>query len=243
MGRRMDNSLLFPSSWKTAGASVALLLAFLIPTQGAVSVNYFTDPAQEAYAISSTDLINSGSPSLLSMTDTGYAPFSFDGGTSTTAALNDGSAGIAYASGNGALSTGTFDLDGTWTSTFFLNGGYTISQIDTIASWPAQRASQAYNLSVRYVGNLTFTPVTTINFYVASDQSSKIVITDGSGPLAVNVDAIQFDFVTPTGGGSPESVYREIDVTGALTIIPEPSSLGLVALGGVALMLGRLRKR
>lgn len=239
----MDNSLPFLSIWKTASASAALLLGFLAPTQGAVSVNYLTDPAQEAYAVSSTDLINNGSPSLLSMTDVGYTPYSFDGGTSTTAALNDGLAGVAYVPGNGALSTGAFDGDGAWTSTFFLNGGYTINQIETFASWPAQRASQAYNLSVRYVGNLTFTPLTTIDFYVGSDKSSKVVITDGSGPLAVNVDAIQFDFFTAvSGSGSKEAVYRELDVFGS-PIVPEPSSLGLVALGGAALMLGRLRKR
>jgi hypothetical protein len=180
----------------------------------------------------------------LSEADVGYTPFTFDGGTSTTAALNDGSAGIAYAPGNGALSTGAFAINGTWTSTFFLNGGYTINQIDTTASWEPQRASQAYNLAVRYVGDLTVTPVTTINFFVASDQSSKITISDDSGPLAVNVDAIQFDFFTATGAGANESVYREIDAFGSPTlIVPEPSSLGLVALGGVALMVGRWRKR
>jgi hypothetical protein len=240
----MDNTMLFRSSWRVASACLVLLLGFLTPTWGAVSVNYLTDPAQEAYAVSSTDLINSGSPSLLSETDVGYTPFSFDGGTSTTAALNDGGAGTAYFPGNGALSTGAFDGDGSWTSTFFLNGGYTINQIETFASWPAQRASQAYDLSVRYVGNSFFTPVTTINLFVASDQSSEITISDDSGPLAVNVDALQFDFFPATGSGAKESVYREIDAFGSPTgLVPEPSSLGLVALGGAALLLGRLRKR
>ena len=241
----MNRTLFFRSRSRIVAACVVLSLGFLAPARAALSVNYLSDPAQEAYAVSSTDLINSGSPSLLSETDVGYTPFSFEGGTSTTAALNDGSAGIAYSPGNGALSTGAFALNGTWTSTFFLNGGYTINQIDTIASWPAQRASQAYNLSVRYVGDLTFTPVTTIDYFVATDQSSKVDISDDSGPLAVNVDAIQFNFFTATGGsGSKETVYREIDVSGSPTLlVPEPSSLGLVAFGGVALMLGRWRKR
>ena len=239
----MVHALFFRSRWKIVAACAVSLLGFLTPTGAAVTVNYLSDPSQEAYAVSSTDLINSGSPSLLSSTDVGYTPFSFDGGTSTTAALNDGLAGIAYTPGNGALSTGAFDGDGTWTTTFFLNGGYTINQIESIASWPAQRSSQAYTVSLRFEGNPTFTPLTTIDYFVASDQSSKVDITDGSGPLAVNVDAIQFDFFTATGGaGSKETVYREIDVTGMATI-PEPSSLGLVALGGAALMLGRWRKR
>jgi len=239
----MDNILLSRPGWKISGACVALLLGFLAPAWGAVSVTYLTDPAQEAYTVSSTDLINAGSTSLLSMTDSGYSPLTFDGGTSTTAALNDGTEGIAWVSGNGALSSGAFDLDGTWTSTFFLNGGYNINQIETVASWIPQRASQAYNLSVRYVGNATFTPLTTIDFYGGENQSSKIIVSDDSGPLAVNVDAIQFDFFTATsGGGSKEAVFRELDAFGS-PVIPEPSSLGLLALGGAALMFGRSRKR
>jgi hypothetical protein len=96
---------------------------------------------------------------------------------------------------------------------------------------------------VRQVGNPTFTPLTTINYSVSPDQSSKIVISDNSGPLAANVDAIRFDFFTATGGlPSQESVYREIDIFGSATI-PEPSSLGLLALGGTALLLRRVRKR
>jgi hypothetical protein len=238
----MDNIMLCRSSWKIAGACFVSLLGFLAPSWGAVNVNYLSDPSEIAYGVSSVDLINSGSPSFLSMTDTGYTPLSNIYGTSTTAALNDGLPGVPISSGN-SLSSGAFDLDGTWTSTFFLNGGYTINEIDTIASWQPARSSQAYTVSVRYMGNPTFTPLTSINYFVASDNSSKVVITDTTGPLAVNVDAIQFDFVTPVGsGGSPESVYREIDVFGS-AIIPEPSSLGLVALGGAALMLGRLRKR
>jgi hypothetical protein len=240
----MNHIMLLLSRWKLAGTCVVSLLGCLAPAWGAVSVNYLSDPSEIAYGVSSVDLINSGSPALLSMTDTGYTPLTFDGGTSTTAALNDGFQGVAYAPGNGALSSGAFDLDGTWTSTFFLTGGFTLNEIDTIASWEPARASQAYTVSVRYVGSPTFTPLTTVNYFVASDSSSKVVITGTGGPLAVNVDAIQFDFVTPTGGaGPPESVYREIDVAGSETVVPEPASLGLVALGGVALMLGRWRKR
>ncbi len=218
-----------------------LLLGSLAPVMGTVSVIEASDPAPGAYAVSSTDLINSGSPNLLSTTDTGYAPFTYDGGTSNTATLNDGLQGINFVPGNGALSSGAFDIDGTWTSTFFLNGGYSITQIDTISSWDPSRASQAYTLSLRYVGSPTFTPLTTINYFVDSDHSSKVSITDTEGLLGVNVDAIQFDFSTPVGNGqSPESVFREIDIAGFLTV-PEPASSGLVALGGVALLLRRRR--
>jgi hypothetical protein len=239
----MNPTLFFRSRWEIVVACVVFSLGFLSSSWGAVNVNYQSDPSEIAYGVSSVDLINSGSPSLLSMTDTGYTPLSNVYGTSTTAALNDGLPGIPISSGN-SLSSGAFDLDGTWTSTFFLNGGYTINQIDTIASWQPARSSQAYTVWLRMVGSSTFTLLTSINYFVASDNSSRVVITDTTGPLGVNVDAIQFDFTTPVGSGaSPESVYREIDVTGALTPIPEPSSLGLGALGAVALLLGRWRKR
>ena len=128
----MVHALFFRSRWKIVAACAVSLLGFLAPTGAAVTVSYLPDPSQEAYAVSSTDLINSGSPSLLSSTDVGYTPFSFDGGTSTTAALNDGLAGIAYTPGNGALSTGAFDGDGTWTTAFFLNGGYTTIRLNRL---------------------------------------------------------------------------------------------------------------
>ena len=220
--------------------SVSLLLSSL-HAWASLSVSYQSDPNQGAYGVSNSDLINSNSPALLGATDTGYTPFSFDGGTSTTAALNDGFQGVSYASGNGALSSGAFDPDGTWTSTFSLNAGYDLTRIETIASWPAARASQAYTVSYKQVGNPLFTPLTTIDYMVSPDQSSKIVITDTSGVLAYNVEAIRFDFVVATGAASfKETVYRELDVFG--TPVPEPSSAGLLLLGGAALMLRRIRK-
>jgi len=136
----------FSSRRKIAGACVVALLGGMVPAGAVLTVNYQTDPSQGFFAVNNVDLINSGSPNLVSSTDTGYAPFTFDGGTSTTVALNDGDLGLNYVPGNGALSSCTFDLDGTWTSTFFLNGGYTINQIETFASWRAARASQAYTV-------------------------------------------------------------------------------------------------
>lgn len=235
----MDHVLLFCSRWKIVGAFVVVLLGLISPTWGALSVIYQSDPNQGAYGVSGADIINSGSLSLLGTTHVGYTPFTFDGGTSTTAALNDGLQGVSYVPGNGALSSGAFDIDGTWTSTFFLNGGFTINQIETFASWPAARSSQGYTVSFRFVGNPTFTPLTTIDYLVTPDQSSKIVISDNSGPLGVNVDAIQFDFFTASGAASSkETVYREIDVFG---IIPEPSALALCGLGLASLLAFRRR--
>lgn len=241
MGEFLGSSHLSVARLRVAGVFGSLWLGLIAPAWGVVSVSYQTDPSQGAYSVSSSDLINSNSLALLGSTHTGYTPFTFDGGTSTTAALNDGVQGVSYAAGNGALSSGAFDIDGVWTSTFFLNAGYNLTEIDTIASWPAARASQAYTVSVRQVGNVTFTPVTVIDFLVNPDQSSKIVITDTGGTLAANVDAIRFDFTVASGAApSPETVYRELDVFG--TLVPEPSSLSLLALGGAALLLRRLRK-
>ena len=238
----MNHALAFRSRWGIVGACALILLGFIAPARAAVTVSYQVDPAQGAFGVSSTDLINSGSPDLLGRTDTGYTPFSFDSGTSTTAALNDGLQGVSYAAGNGALSSGAFDLDGAWTSTFFLNGGFTIDRIETVASWVAARASQGYMVSLRLAGNPAFTLLTTIDYMVSPAQSSRIVISDTSGPLGSNVDAIRFDFFTAAGGvSSREAVFRELDVIG--TPVPEPSSMGLFVFGGAALLLGRFRKR
>jgi|WetSurMetagenome_2_1015567.scaffolds.fasta_scaffold204927_1 hypothetical protein len=230
--------------WTRAALLAAACLTIGSSAWGSVSISYLSDPNQGAYPVSNSDLINIGNAAFLSSADTGYTSFSFDGGTSTTAALNDGLQGLSYASGNGALSSGAFDIDGTWTSTFYLNGGYDISQIDTIASWPAARASQAYTVSVRQVGNVTFTPVATIDHQVDPDQSSKIVITDTLGTIAYNVDAIQFAFTVATGGASfKETVYRELDVFGTATLVPEPSAISLAVAGGAVLLFFRFKRR
>ena len=243
MVHRMNNAFLFCSRWKAASACVGVFLGFVAPTWATLTVSYQSDPSQGAYAVSSVDLIESTSLALLGATDTGYTPFTFDSGTSTTAALNDGFQGVSYSPGNGALSSGAFDIDGAWTSTFFLNGGYTINQIETFASWPAARSSQACIVSLRLVGNPTFTPLTTIDFQVSPDQSSRIVISDTGGPLAANVDAIRFDFFTASGiASSREAVYRELDVFGT-AVIPEPSSVGIFVVGGAALLFAFFRKR
>jgi hypothetical protein len=227
---------------RTVVALGMCLLLSSVPAWAAVSVSYQSAAAQGAYTVSNSDLINSNSPALLSTTHTGYTPFTFDGGTSTTAALNDGFQGISYVSGNGALSSGAFDLDGIWSSTFFLSASYDINQIETVASWPAARASQAYTVSYRQTGNPLFTPLTTIEYLVSPNQSSKVVISDTGGVLAYNVDAIRFDFFVASGSASSkETVYREADVFG--TLVPEPSAAGLLLLGGMALWLGRFKKR
>ena len=228
---------------KMACVMALLSVGLATPLLASVSISYQTDPSQGAFSVSNSDLINSNSVSLLSTSDSGFTPFSFDGGTSTTSALNDGVQGLSFASGNGALSSGAFDLDGTWTTTFYLDAGYDLRQLDTIASWPAARASQAYQVSVRQVGNPVFTLLATVDFEVSPDQSSKIVITDTAGTLAYNVDAIQFDFTVATGSASGrETVYRELDVFGVPTVVPEPSSVGLALAGGAMLLLWRFKK-
>jgi hypothetical protein len=222
-----------------------------------VQVNSVNASSETFYGASSTDLINQGQPTYASSSSTGYTSFN----NSTTSALNDGSPGLPSSAGTD-LTTVAFDLDGTWTTTFNLNTnpgtggsalGYAITQIQTTAGWPDERADQTYALSYSTVAApSTFIPLGTFSLdsrAVANPSSpstpfngaSEITLTDSTGILATHVAALQFSF-SELNGGNSGTVYREIDVLGH-AVVPEPSSIVLATLAMVGLALAiKLRR-
>ena len=92
-------------------------------------------------------------------------------------------------------------------------GGYTITNITTYSGWAnAGRAQQNYTVSFRRVGSNTFEnpTVVTYSYSGSSPANTRVTLT---GFSEANVDAILFDFDTPTqqNGGVG---YKELDVFG-----------------------------
>lgn len=190
------------------------------------------------YPVAANDLINQGQPSFLNAVTTDFSPFS---GASTDN-LNNGTIGVSRSNQEIA-----YDLDGTWTTTFFLNLsvaplGYDITQINTFAGWSTVDYEQHYEVLFSSLGDASFWSLGTFAYFPPIEgalNSTLIEITDSSGVLANGVDAIRFNFLpTPTGGGA----MREIDVFG-YTTVPEPSSAALILFSCMGLWQRRKRSR
>jgi lysophospholipase L1-like esterase len=142
--------------------------------------------------------------------------------------INDGNNGGDYGvSGLAALVGAAWANDSGTSSEFVLgsgNGtGFNISKIQSISAWTSGSGfpNQKYSVSVRYLGNTVYTPLTNAEYQpfpgttAAAGGSVKITITNDAGFVASGIDAIKFSFLATTDTHSTAStVYREIDVFG-----------------------------
>jgi len=224
-----------------AAAAIALLGLTLGSAQAAIiQTDTLDESSQVAFTGSATDLINQGQSTFSSQTTT---PAALDFGSSG-ANLNEGTMGTS-----GDLATAAAHHDAVWSATFNLDVstntlGYDITGVTTYAGWEGVgNSDQSYELFVSVVGDASFSSLGSFSFDVspAGDASTRIVLTDGTGTIAAGVDALRFDF--PSLSGALTGVYREIDAFGSATVIPEPSSMALFALGLVGMVSLRKRNR
>lgn len=204
----------------------SLILALTLATgitycQAAVIYTSATDAS--ATASVATDLLQTN----LDLTDW-QVNNNINNGTTGANGDNDGVNPANVVAGGSVY---TFFLDVT-TNTL----GYDISQVDVFTGWIDNRAGQTYTVAFSTVGSATFTDVLSVSESATATSLVTHVMDDGAALLGTGVDAIRFTIGATDG---TEDVYREVDVIGSATAVPEPSSAALFGIGGLALILRR----
>jgi hypothetical protein len=203
------------------------------------------------------NLIQAGQSSLAGVT----APTSALNGTFSAAGLNDGSAAgninktyyAVIANSGGDIMPDTI--------TFLLTGAYDISQIQVISGWSDHNlGEQIFDVSLA-INNGAFNSIGifTNNASVTTGGSAVgswlTTLTDADGIIASAVTGIQFTFMNPDtsngngvvgnsqagGGSSGGTLIQELQVFGAPTTVPEPSTLALFGFAGAGLLMLRRR--
>lgn len=212
------------------GGPVALRADLIVTTAS-------TTGDADVFPVSSTDLFQTNLSSIAVTGDFSY--FS----AHAPSRLTDGAFGLSGVYGGDA----TVALEGGATMTFLLDvsvntNGYTLTRLDSFASWDEGRDGQEYTVAYSTVSApTTFVDLVTISQFnpvaFSNYSNSKVSLTDDSGPLATHVAAVRYTFTSFESDGT---AYREIDAFGSVTAVtaavPEPSSLMLAMLGAVGLL-------
>jgi hypothetical protein len=212
------------------------------------------------YYASTTDLANAGQATLASTVWSGGTSGAYG---SSPAQLNNGlyapaylPAPALYIEASGTDTTLLATVGSTYTIDF--TSGMDITTIDVYSAMTGnERAKQNWKLEYSLVGSTSFQAIVdpTLSLNVAQNSNgnrqgawyNKITLTAGVGEL-LNVDSLRFTFLepsyhAPTDGANStmlETGYREIDVFGAVTTVPEPSAS---VMSGLFITAGLLRRR
>lgn len=233
-----------------AGTGLAQAALVSTPNQASQAGTGFAP--LNSFTASSVDLAQNGAATLSSST--------FSGATFFGTPADLGNAVLDNTSGNGVYLPATFSggrLPNTLTITLDTSVntlGYDITGITTYAGHNengSALANQQYLLEYSLVGDASFTSLgvqTHAPFNNADTDAAaatQLILTDDTGTIASGVDAIRLTFqdhgFTNGNAAIDGTVYREVDVFGSATAVPEPSSAALLGLGGLALILRRKR--
>jgi len=233
------------SSTRLARFLVTTLLAAIgvsrLQSQVTVSNTGFQDLS--VFTVSGSDLLQTNLASTALSPTNGYSTFAnsltgiMDG--SFGSAGTDSGASVGFASGTSV--TFLFDLT---TNT----RGYDLSSIKTYAAWDAGRDGQEYTVTYSTATDpTTFLALAsagpfdvTGNVPAGPAGRTLITIADlGGGTLVGGVAGLRFTFTSYENGGT---AYREIDVQGTPTAIPESGTAPFI-FGAAALTLAALGRR
>lgn len=200
--------------------------------------------------ISSTDLLQTD---LEASSISGFDPLTW---SDTTPSLANGG-NLFNGSADGADSAETFYFgeayidDGSrntpWQVEFYMDIssnalGYDLMEIHSYSGWNSNVVSQNFTIEVSTVVSLDY--ISLGQFTYAADNTGLVVsITDDEGgPLASGVDIIRFTHHSD-GTAAGRGAYRELDVMGSPTVIPEPATFILLLGALTVLLLSGCRRR
>lgn len=160
--------------------------------------------------------------------------------------LNDGIHGVGFAEVPGD------NVQGAWTTVsataeynigLGANGlGYDLTSVVSIADWVnVGFGNQGWTLEVRPVGG-SYSALATVDYQAlgAAGGTTKVTLTDDSGVLATGIDSVRVTANSVNGGANAGAfVWRELDVLGTSTAVPEPSTAAFLGLCGFALLRRR----
>lgn len=224
--------------------TVALVLAATAASNADTISLSALNGSQESFTVSSSDLLQTNLSSAGIPADSGAALYN-----STVAALYNGIDGDPVSTDDSssftpsAPTTVVFQLDTTTNA-----NGYDINKIVSLSGYCDIRTLQAYSLSVAKVGSSTYSLLYSVdstltnNTNVLGTDVQVTAIGSSGGAIASGIGSIKVEFLG-NGSASPETVYREMDVFGSATTIPEPSTLVLMVAGLVGLLAYAWRKR
>jgi len=201
---------------------------------------------EDMWVVSNTDLINQGTSTYESMSFTGTRHWE-----STEYALNEGTVFGEWNINNnsGTLTPSPGDVLVVTLNTTVNALGYDITNIDTYSGAGGDcgaRIPQWYKLEASMVGSSDFFEVFTLNDSSCTDdwRVLKVSISGDNGALlAGGVDQLRWTFLDD-GTTEPFKNYREFDVFGSATVVPEPSAILALAMGASCLAaLRRYRRR
>ena len=217
--------------------AVSLCIGTFNITQAAVIV--VNSGSTEGFTVSNNDLIEGVTGALTSGMLLG------DEGTSADlSVLTNGAFGASGSPLDLAETVSVNSAAGSVTVTWQIGSdleGYDITGVNVFTGW-RDSGRDDLNFIARYatVSNPNvFNDIATVSHALNDTNSGAAMITDSNGLIASGVGQVQIVFTDQENGYAG---YREVDVFGAVTTVPEPSAVTLLCLASLGMVYRRQRK-